>query len=784
MKKKFVLLAALVCTIPVNAQSQKDSLRLEQLQEVVIKGVRVSKNAPFAVANIQHEELQQFSKTGQELPFLFARTPGILAWSENGMGTGTTHLRIRGAAESRINITLDGIALNSPEDQCVFWANMNSYAALLGSAQIQRGIGTSTNGDGAFGGTVSLATAVPSSLPSLELTGSYGSYNTYNIGTSFSTGLLWNHLIFNGAYHETSTDGYLHGTQGRSGSYYGGLTYLGKNYTLSYKNIGNFEKTGQAWNGVVAGNDDASLMDDGIRTYKDMYEHGLGRFNNLYEGLVFDEDKWAFTKDANGNYLTQRYQFHDGSYWKKTTDNYYQNHNILSGVWKPNAHWSHHLAIHYTYDYGYYSEFRPNNKFAKFGLVAKDAEGNNIKYSDFVRKKGLSGHTYGLIYNTNYKDDNWDVIGGLNLQQFRGGHFGYLTYIKNVGQTEDFTGLQYYDSKARKNDYSAFMKATYHLTTTLDAFGDIQYRHVEYKTTGKNDKFVAQDNGTYNNQELDIHKDYNFVNPKAGISFHQDGHKAYFSVAYASREPERNNFTDNYNYPAPKAEHLLDFELGYNYTGKNWYTGLNLYYMDYKDQFVQTGQLSEIGEHLTTNIDKSYRLGAEFNAGWSPLSWLTIEGNAALSNNKIKDFTEYIDNWDDKKAPAQVKYDNSTLAFSPSAILNGFLNLHYKKLQAIWHTNYVSRQYLDNTANKDRSLPSYSQSDLNLNYTLKKFMGLKEVAFGLNLNNIFDTHYANGGWVYSAVSKSSGYTTDKRYYQIGFIPMASFTMMGNITLRF
>ena len=177
-------------------------------------------------------------------------------------------------------------------------------------------------------------------------------------------------------------------------------------------------------------------------------------------------------------------------------------------------------------------------------------------------------------------------------------------------------------------------------------------------------------------------------------------------------------------------------------------------------------------------------MGAEFNAGWSPLSWLTIEGNAALSDNKIKDFTEYIDNWDDKKTPAQVKYDNSTLAFSPSAILNGFLNLHYKNLQAIWHTNYVSRQYLDNTANKDRSLPSFSQSDLHLNYTLKKFMGLKEVAFGLNLNNIFDSHYANGGWVYSAVSKSSSYTTDKRYYQIGFIPMAGFTMMGNITLRF
>src|SRR3712207_1231452 len=204
-----------------HAQGQNDSLRLEQLSEVVVKGVRVEKNSPFAVANIGKQELRQFSKTGRELPFLMARTPGILAWGENGIGTGTTYMRIRGAAGSRINVTLDGVALNSPEDQTVFWANMNSYGALLGSAQIQRGIGTSTNGDGAFGGSISLATAAPSETPSLELSGSYGSYNTYNVGGKFSTGLLWNHLLFEGAYHHTGTDGFLHGTSGNSGSYYG-----------------------------------------------------------------------------------------------------------------------------------------------------------------------------------------------------------------------------------------------------------------------------------------------------------------------------------------------------------------------------------------------------------------------------------------------------------------------------------------------------------------------------------------------------------------------------------
>ena len=759
-----------------------DSIRSEKLQEVVVKGVRAQKNAPFAVANIKKTELNNFSKSGRELPFLFANTPGITAWSENGVGTGTTYMRIRGAAGSRINVTLDGVPLNSPEDQTVFWANMNSYGSLLKSVQIQRGIGTSTNGDGAFGGTISLLTNMPSREKMLEITGSYGTYNTYNAGASFSSGLLWNHLIFDGAYHETGTDGFIHGTSGRSGSYYGGLTWFGDKFTLRYKNIGNFEKTGQAWNGVTAGNDDASLMSQGIHSYKDMYKHGLGRFNSLYEGMVYDSDNWIFPQDSKGNFQTYRYKLDNGKYWDKTTDNFYQNHNILSGSWMPNEHWSHNAAIHYTYGHGYYSECRPQNKFSKFGLKATDSEGNTIKKADFVRKKGLTQNNYGALYNVNFKNDKWDVIGGMNMTQFRCNHFGKLKYVSNVGQVQDYTGYKYYDSDARKDDYSVFAKATYHVFDFFDVFGDIQYRHVFYKTNGLNDRFYENDNS---HQILDIHKKYDFWNPKAGISYYQDGHSAYFSVAYAGREPERNNFTDNGSYPAPKAEHMIDYELGYNYDGGNWHAGVNFYHMNYKDQFVQTGEKSDIGESLTTNISKSYRQGIEITADWSPLSWFTVAGNAALSQNKIKDFTEYVDNWD---GDAQTQhYGKSTLSFSPAVILNGFLNFHYAGFDATWHTNFVGRQYLDNTENKDRSLPCYSQTDINMNYTLdtkKLSLGVKQVVFGLSLNNIFDRHYASSGWVYSAVSQKNGYDLDNRYYQIGFIPMAGFTAMGNITLRF
>ena len=791
--KRFVLgMTALVSAVSVNAQNKAalyDSTQVEQLQEVVVKGVRAQKNAPYAIANIKKQELNEFSKTGKELPFLFSQTPGVMAWSENGLGTGTTYMRIRGAGDSRINVTLDGVPLNSPEDQCVFWANMNSYGSLLGSVQIQRGVGTSTNGDGAFGGTVALSSATPDQKPSIEVSGSYGSFNTFNVGGKFSTGLLWKHLIFDGAYHETNTDGFIDGTSGRSGSYYGGLTWIGDNFQIRYKNIGNFEKTGQAWNGVTAGTNDLSIMDGtygertGIKTYEDMWNVGLGKYNSLYEELIITplEQKTAGNPYA---YSTERYKMADGTYWDKTTDNFWQNHNILSAAWNISDHWATTASLHYTYGYGYYREFRPNNKLSKFGMTAADAEGNSIKKTDFVRKKGLSQNTYGFLWNINYQNDAWDVIGGLSLQNFDGNHFGYVTYAANSIVSQKYLSngdYQYYDSDAHKFDGNVFLKAAYHISDQWDVFADLQYRHVGYKTDGINDKFYDDESGYYN-QPLDINEKYDFLNPKAGFSWSLAGHRVYGSVAISHREPERNNFTDNGSYPFPKAEQVMDYELGYTFDGSIFRAGANFFYMDYKDQFVQTGAVSDIGESLTTNIKDSYRMGVELQAAIDPTPWLTIEGNAALSKNKIKDFDEVVEDWDN--GSQTIHYDNSTLSFSPSTILNGFITLHHKGWQAVWHTNYVSRQYLDNTECKDRSLPGYSASNISLNYTLKPKKVLKEAIFGLNFNNVFNKRYAASGWVYSAICESYGHPNDNRYYQIGFIPMAGFTMMGSVTLRF
>ena len=776
-------------------EPDNDSIRLEQMQELVVNAVRTQEHAPYAVTRVAYKDLQALSQTGRELPMLLAQTPGVMAWGENGLGTGTTYMRIRGAGDSRINVTLDGVSLNSPEDQCVFWANMNSYASLLGSVEVQRGVGTSTTGDGAFGASLSLLTATPSPTHRMEANFSYGSYNTMNYGLSGSTGLLFKKLIVEGAWHQTQTNGYIHGTRGRSGSFYGGATFMpNERITLRYKNIGNYEHTGQAWNGVTAGDNDLSLMDGtygaatGIRGYRDLYDRGLGRYNSLYETLVYDDDG-NFARDADGNYVTQRYTLRDGSLWSRTTDNFNQDHNLLSLTWDISSRWSLAATLRYTYGYGYYEEFRPQNKLKKFGIENfTTADGTTIKRDDFIRKKGLEQHTATALASTRYKHGGLDLRMGFNIQQFWGNHFGRITYAGNpeleAALLRGGDRYNYYDSDARKGDHSLFVKAAYDIDAEWTVFGDVQYRHVGYYTDGINDKFYEEGSRFYN-QPLDIDKHYHFLNPKAGVTWHRDGHEAYFSEAIGHREPERNNFTDNGSYPAPEAEWMFDYELGYRYGGQRWRLGANLYYMYYTNQFVQTGMTSDIGEKLTTNIARSYRLGAELTAAVDVTKWLTLEANAALSQNRILDFDEVVEDWDN--GTQTIHYDNSTLAFSPSLIANAFVRCHFPTgFEATWHTNVVSRQYLDNTASRQRSLPAFTTSNLALRYTLttNRPRGLKQVVIGCNLNNLFAARYAANGWVYSAICESAGHTNDNRYYQIGYIPAAGFTAMGSVALRF
>lgn len=793
MKRIAILFAA--CTICAELAAApraeiKDTTAFEQLYEAVVSATRAPQSAPFAISRIQSSELREFSQGVQELPFLFAHTPGVVAWSDNGLGTGTSYLRIRGAGDSRINVTIDGVPLNSPEDQCVFWANMNSYSSFLGGVEIQRGVGSSSNGDGAFGGTVALSSRTPSLVPSAQVDFSYGSYNTRKAGASLSTGLLGGKWIIDASYHNTATDGYMAGTAGNSGSWMGSVTLLANpDLLFRYHNIGNYEHTGQAWSGVNAAEllDGTYGMQTGIFGYEDLDRVGLGRYNCLAQ--------W-YEKNDDGTYTLHNYEDPiRGGNWS-TTDNFVQDHNILSVSWQASEEWSLSAALHYTWGSGYYEELKPDTKLSKFGLSSFiDKDGNQVKKTDFIRQKGLTQHTYGLIANARRQSEKFDLRFGLSAQNFNGWHYGYLSYIKNEELLNNLKETQadkfangnylYYDSDAVKTDLSGFVKATYTLCDGLKAFADLQYRFVRYTTGGINDKFYENEDGSFTNQSLDINKTYNFFNPKGGFEYTSGAHKAFASVALSHREPERNNFTDNGSYPAPEAEKLVDYELGYNYGGKALQLGVTLYYMDYHNQFVFTGAQSDIGEALTTNIAKSYRAGVELAADLRVCSWLDLSADAALSSNRILDFDEVVDDWDN--GSQTIHYDNSALAFSPSAILGGGFTLHKGGARLNWRTSYVSRQYLDNTECEQRSLPGYTNTDVNLSYTFtpkRNILWFRDITVGLNLGNIFNSRYAANAWVYSAIYESGGHTNDKRYTEIGYFPAAGFTALGTCTIRF
>ena len=789
---KQTLLFAALLGLPTFLQAEEpDSLKSYDLGEAVARSVKAPDSAPFATTNVRRSQLEQFAATAQELPHLLARTPGVVAWSENGVGLGTTSMRLRGSGDSRINVTLDGVPLNSPEDQCVFWANTGSYASLLQSVQVQRGVGTSTHGDGAFGGSVAMQSRQAGEQPALTLTGAGGSYGTWRVGGDVSTGILAKCLTLDASFYTSRTQGYIHGTAGRTGSYYGALTWRNPARTLqlAYKNIGNFEHTGQAWNGVATGplmEGNLGQTGSGVKGYADLRRMGLGRYNVLCEQLI-DPDRPELG--------TKPYLLADGTPWKQTTDNYWQDHSLLSLAWRVDSAWTLSATAHYTYGFGYYDELKPQCAPQKFGLTG------GVEATDFVRQKGLREDMGGLIVHADYASPRFDVIAGAAAQMFGGHHFGHLTYVADAGLAHEVLGggrYTYYRSAAHKRDISVYAKMLWRATPHLRATLDLQYRDVGYRTDGSNDKFTALPDGRYVAQPLNISKHYPFFNPKAGLTWQAGPHTAYLSFAVSHREPERNNFTDNGSQAPPTPEALYDTELGYSFRAGRWHLSANAYWMHYRNQFVQTGELSDIGERLTSNIPSSRRLGVELSAACTPVRWLTLEANAALSRNRLTDFHEQAEDWDSPTGFTDIHYPHSTLAFSPSFIGNFFADFRFRRWTATWHTAAVSRQYLDNTSCLQRSLPAYTFSDLRLTYaqpwgkSLASLLrrtaggaphGRSEALFSLTLSNILNTHYVASGWVYSAICASAGNPNSRRYTEMGFMPSAGFTLLGSVTLK-
>lgn len=729
----FSALVSIWSTVQAEAYGEGNAASVD-LGEVVIASTRASQDAPMTSSIIGEETLKSGLTGTSELPFLLQLTPSVIGSTDNGTGIGTTSLRIRGTGGERINVTMDGVPLNNPEDQCVFWANMNSYSASVQSIQIQRGVGTSTNGSGAFGATVSMESDAPRQYRHLGVETSGGSYGTLSGTVNAGTGLICSHLTLDGRFSYTRTDGYMDRTGARLGSYFTQAAWLAGDFIVKLKNFGGYEHTGQAWNGVSG-----SKIAAGMRTYND-----LGHYH-----------------DDNGSPAT-----------RPTTDNYWQNVTHLSLAGRLNDFWNASLTMSLNVESGYYEDMKDSvNLDSKFGLKRFGAGLPEKASAD--RHKWVDCRQYGVFASAVRKSELMELTAGASGIWYTSDHWGDITWIQGQNLADK---LRYYESDAGKTDANAFAKCILHPAGGLSLFADMQLRHVGYSIGGSNDKFIRDGNGLYANQLLDVHESFTFFNPKAGISWNGTAGSLYLSFARTHREPTRNNYTDNAGTLEPMPETLNDVEAGWSKAGQIWHAGVNLYYMGYRDQLIPTGRLSEIGEALTENIARSYRMGVELQGGIMPADWFVWELGATVSDNRILDFTEYIDNWDNEDNPVQVHYNRTHIALSPWLTASSMLTFDMMRgLSLSLSTLYVGRQFLDNSSCMERSIAPYCTSDLVASYT-KGRMRLSAKA-----GNIFGAEYASGGWIYSAVSESSGYTVDNRYTEDGLFVNAPHTFIFTIS---
>ena len=729
--------ASIVC-----AQTQtekKDSLQAHSLQEVEILSSRATETTPIAYTNIDAKELKRLN-TGVDFPYLISMTPGAITTSDAGAGIGYTSLRVRGTDGTRINVTANGIPINDAESHTVFWVNLPDIASSVKDVQIQRGVGTSTNGAGSFGASINLRTSRLAIQPYAEFNGSFGSFGTHKTTVNAGTGLIKNHWAIDMRLSNIESDGYIDRAATKLKSYYLHAGYYNEQTSVNFITFTGDEETYHAWN---------------YASKEEMQQYGR-RYNSC--GYMFT--------DENGK----------NHYYDKQTDNYMQQNYQLLFDHQFNNNWSMNIGLHYTKGEGYYQEYKTGRKLVEYALTPFDYDGETVKKSDLVRKKAMDNDFGGGIFSLNYKDGRINATIGGALNRYDGDHFGNVMWVKNyIGHLD--ANHEYYRNNGSKNDGNIYLKADYKLTDKLNAYADMQYRHISYKIDGCNDKWNDSENAL---QKLNVDEKFGFFNPKAGLSWQIDErNRLYASVGIAHKEPTRNNYTDGKLFERPKAERLTDYEFGYTFGGNIFHAGINLYYMDYKDQLVLTGELNEIGEALADNVPDSYRTGVELLAGLKLPCGLAWEANTTLSRNRIKNFTEVL--YDDNTYEEwRIEHGETPIAFSPDAILNNTFTYNRKGFDISLHSQYVGRQYMSNARQKEQQLDAYFVSNLYLAYTFR-LNGIKSMTLGLNIYNLFNEEYENNGYAYS------GYYTDGgekiRYNGAGYAAQAGTNFMGHISIN-
>ncbi|HTN38429.1 MAG TPA: TonB-dependent receptor [Arachidicoccus sp.] len=662
--------------------------QLGQLTPLEVRSIRAGDHAPFAKTNITAAEIKT-KNLGRDLPYLLEQTPNVVINSDAGNGIGYTGIHIRGSDGTRTNVTLNGIPYNDAESSGSFFVDMPDMGSSLGSIQIQRGIGTSSNGAGAFGATINLSTNEVHELPYVSLSNSAGSYNSWKNTVSAGSGLIDGKFTADVRLSHVSSNGYIERAASDLQSLLFSTAYIGKKTTLRFNFITGKEKTYQAWNGVPA------IIIDSIRNYNELGQKS------------------------------------DGTYYSDQTDNYTQTHYQFFITHVFNDKWSFNLASFLTRGKGYYEEYEIGAEYADYGFTNPDTTS-----TDLVRRKFLDNYFYGQTFSVQYKKAGDMIHLGGSWTNYDGGHYGQVIWTQNGGIPKD---AKYYDVPAYKYDKNIYLKWMHDFGPYWHLFTDIQYRNVWHKMNGFKD-----------NPDLHIKRKFDFINPKIGVSFAKSGYNGYFSYALAGKEPSRDDFEAGQTHQ-PDREQLHDFELGIEKKTARYFWSANLYYMLYKDQLVLTGALNDVGSATRINVPNSYRAGIELQGGYEFSDWMNVKANIAFSRNKIDKFTAYYPNYDaDWNSLDQIaeQVKNTDIAYSPNVV--GAISLNIKPVNEVTislDAKYVGKQFLDNTENKDRQLAGYYNQDLRVSYQLKG-KWLKNVQLIGQIYNIFNTYYNTNGATY------------------------------------
>lgn len=760
MKKKIVMFAGLLCsgTSMFARIAPPDSLQHVALEEVRIVSTRATAKTPVTFTNVNKEQIGK-QNFGQDIPFLLSFTPSVITTSDAGSGIGYTGMRIRGTDATRINITANGIPMNDAESHGIFWVNTPDIASSIEDLQIQRGAGASTNGAGAFGASINMRTQGTSSKPYSEISGSYGSFNTHKETVKVGSGLLNDHWAFDARVSNIQSDGYRDRAASDLKSYFLQGGYYGENTSVKLITFGGKEKTYHAWDGISR---------EMLKTNRRYNPNG-----KIKEGNEDAKDAAVvgFYDDQSDHYRQTHYQL--------------LVHHTFSPAWNMD------VALHYTDGYGYYQEYKNGRTLVEYGLKPYTADGITYKKSNLIRQKLVDSDFGGGVFSLNHRSKRLDATIGGGFNHYTNDHYGKVLWVKSyIGELSP--DHEYYRNTGRKTDGNIYAKANYNLFGGLNLYADLQYRYIRYKINGTSDAWDWRE-GHEEPQTLNICEDFNFFNPKTGVFWQIDPrHKAYTSLSVAQKEPSRNNYTDGLIAQLPKPEKMLDYELGYHYHSSRFAAGVNFYYMDYTDQLVLNGRVNEIGEPMAENVKNSYRMGIEITAGVKLTDFLRWDVNATWSKNRIKNYVEYLNDVDEEEkeqlwTQTMRVLGDTPIAFSPSFTAGSLVGFDYKGWEASLQSQYVSRQYLDNSGSKANRLDASFVNHLHLGYRFR-LPYTQGVAVGATIYNLFNEKYETNGYSQTvAVYKiDAGRKTgepvvvhDPRYY-----PMAGTNVLFNITLKF